>query len=129
MKTWGWTLLLLLYAVGIGYLSSRPLEVAQEAGVYHLDKLFHAVEFGLFLFLAWRATGKRLIAAWILTVAFAASDEVHQAFVPMRDASLFDVLADVLGATLVAGVLWRNALLWRVLRTRILERKPQERGR
>ncbi len=40
----------------------------------------------------------------ILTGLYGAVYELHQSFVPGRDASVFDWLADVLGA--VAGVFW-----------------------
>ena len=36
----------------------------------------------------------------ILTVLYGISDEFHQSFVPSRDASVLDVLADLAGALL-----------------------------
>ncbi|MFC2083292.1 VanZ family protein [Candidatus Bipolaricaulota bacterium] len=119
MKQWIWIVLLAVYAAGIGYLSHQSLDVGKPP-FPHYDKLFHLAEFGLFMFLAWHATGRRLLAAWILTIAYAVGDELHQAFVPTRESSVLDFLADSVGATLVAVVLTRGKLLWRLFSTRIL---------
>jgi len=121
MKQWTWIILLAVYGAGIGYLSHQPIEAGEQL-FPHFDKLFHMAEFGLFLFLAWKATGRRLLAAWILTIAFAVGDEWHQASIPTRDPSLLDVIADLVGASLVAAVLHRRTLLWRFFSTRILGR-------
>ena len=121
MKQWNWIVLLAIYAAGIGYVSHQPI----GAGVPpfpHFDKVLHLAEFGLFMFLAWRATGRRLLLGWILTLAFAATDEWHQAFVTTRDPSLLDFFADVVGASLVAAVVHRRRLLWRFFSARILGR-------
>ncbi|MBU1048586.1 VanZ family protein [Candidatus Bipolaricaulota bacterium] len=116
-----WIGLLIGYAAAIGYVSHQPLAVG-EAPFPHFDKLLHLAEFALFFLLAWQATGRRLGLAWLLTLAFAGSDEVHQAFVPARDASVLDLVADMVGATLMAGVIRLWPQLWRFLSTRILQR-------
>ncbi|MFC2108101.1 VanZ family protein [Candidatus Bipolaricaulota bacterium] len=121
MRQRTWIILLAIYAAGIGYLSHQPI----GAGVPpfpHFDKVLHLAEFGLFMFLAWRATGRRLLLGWILTLLFAVTDEWHQAFVPTRDPSLLDFFADLVGASLVAAVLHRRMLLWRFFSARILGR-------
>ena len=45
--------------------------------------------------------------AFVVAVAFAASDEWHQSFVPSRQGSAWDVLLDSGGAVLGLFVLWR----------------------
>ncbi len=40
------------------------------------------------------------VSAWLLTVLYAVSDELHQSFVPGRHASVWDVMIDALGAAL-----------------------------
>ena len=121
MRQWTWIILLAIYAAAIGYVSHQPLS-AGEALFPHFDKLVHLVEFALFMFLAWHATGRHLLLALILTLAFAGSDELHQAFVPTRNASILDFIADSVGAALVATALHQKALLWRFFSTRILGR-------
>jgi VanZ like family len=67
---------------------------------------------------AWSARAVRL--AFIVSVAFAASDELHQAFTPTRDPSPIDVGIDSLGA-LTGIVLFTAAMRWwagRRVRTR-----------
>jgi VanZ family protein len=63
----------------------------------------HALVFGMLALLWARALGKRpwaLPAALVLTVLYALSDEVHQAFVPGRNPDAFDLLCDGIGALL-----------------------------
>ena len=75
-----------------------------------LNPLLHLIEYAfLTLTLVWgRSAGLRrrirtrqLVWIWILGTIFALTDEIHQSFVPGRDASAGDVLLDVAGITLV----------------------------
>ncbi len=50
-------------------------------------------------------TGRQVVTIVVGTVAYGVSDEVHQSFVPGRDASLFDVAIDGVGAV-VTVALW-----------------------
>jgi VanZ family protein len=71
-----------------------------------LRKLAHTMEYAVLGFLLMRAL-LREAPALALGVAYAVSDEVHQAFVRGRHASPLDVAIDTAG--LVAGVLvWRR---------------------
>lgn len=121
MKQWIWIALLATYAAAIGYVSHQPL-IPGEVLFPHFDKLVHLAEFALFMLLAWHATGRRLATAWLLTLVFACSDEIHQALIPTRDASGFDLVADGVGATLMAGLIHFRGLLWRFFSARILNR-------
>ena len=109
----------LLYAGLIFILSSQPLDFIGEGPFPQWDKLAHATEYGLFCFLLLRASRKAFpravapaiaVSAVLIAVAYGASDEFHQAFVPHRDSDVFDVLADGGGASLVslAWVLWNK---------------------
>jgi len=84
-------------------------------------KLFHAGEFGLLNLLLWRALyysnsraqlgesisfKKALLWSSVLTILYAASDELHQAFVPLRQARWQDVAQDGLGALLTSFVIY-----------------------
>ena len=75
-----------------------------------LRKLAHASEYAVLALLLYRALGREL-PAFLLGVAYAVSDEVHQAFVKGRHASPFDVSMDAAGLAL--GLLLLHAARWR----------------
>lgn len=72
---------------------------------FFLRKVAHAVEFGVLTLLVARAfrraerwDAKRALAgAFVISVLYAFSDELHQTFVPGRSPSLRDVGVDALG--------------------------------
>ena len=72
-----------------------------------LRKLAHAAEFAVLGFLLLRALGRES-AAIAVGIAYAASDELHQHFVPGRQGSPLDVLLDSVGVA--AGVVAFKAL-------------------
>ena len=80
-----------------------------------LRKVAHAAEFAVLGFLLLRALGREP-AALALGIAYAASDELHQYFVPGRQGSLLDVALDSVGVA--AGVVTfkvlsdRDRFLW-----------------
>ena len=83
--------------------------------------MIHAIEFAVFFFLTWKATGKRALLSVGLACAFAVSDELHQLFVPLRHASLGDLAADGAGILLMFVALRiLETVLPRVKRGRIL---------
>lgn len=106
------------YAAAIFYLSSlpKPHEQLPEFVRDLSDKLLHFVEYGILGALLYRAfrlaSGPRITASAVVLAIVAGSvygmtDEVHQAFVPMRTASLFDWIADTLGTVIGArGLSW-----------------------
>ena len=70
------------------------------------DKLYHFGLYAILAILAMRSRRGSAFAVWsvlLFCVAYGASDEFHQWFVPGRTASVWDLLADSLGAG--AGVL------------------------
>jgi VanZ family protein len=79
-----------------------------------LKKTMHALAYGVLAGLLMRAlrgywsdNGLIRLVSILLAVAYAFSDEYHQAFVPGRDGNLIDVAVDVVG---VAGAIlldWR----------------------
>ena len=72
-----------------------------------LRKVAHAAEYAVLGFLLLRALGRET-AALALGIAYAASDELHQHFVPGRQGSLLDVALDSVGVA--AGVVAFKAL-------------------
>ena len=71
----------------------------------HADKVVHAVLFGG-LSAALLLPGLSPSAAALVASLYGAADEFHQGFVPNRDASLGDWLADAAGAATVAAGFW-----------------------
>jgi VanZ family protein len=61
-----------------------------------LRKLAHAAEFAVLGFLLLRAVRREGVAL-VLGIAYAASDELHQHFVPGREGAPLDVLIDAVG--------------------------------
>ena len=107
---------LLAFQALIFVLSSRP-SVPLPVSVW--DKALH---FGAYAFLAllWlrvlpggltAPTWSAAAGAVALTVLYGLSDEIHQAFVPGRQASALDLLADGLGAaSAVILLVWRRKI-------------------
>jgi len=85
----------------IFYLSSRSNPVSYDLP-YGLDKVLHAIEYavlGFMLSFSLYKSGVKSYPAigWILAAVYGLTDEMHQAFVPMRDASFRDFAADGIG--------------------------------
>lgn len=78
--------------------------------VHPLDWLAHFVTYLALGYCLGRATGRPLTAL-VLAAWWGALDEVHQAFVPGREAGLTDWLFDFLGALIGAGVAGRRRSL------------------
>lgn len=100
-------------ALALWLLSSRST-LPMPQGVFGLDKVAHfgayaALAFALGLWpkaQAWRIHPARTaLIIIILASAYGAIDELHQSYVPGRDASVYDWLADTLGAGFGAAAL------------------------
>jgi VanZ family protein len=99
----------------IFFLSAQP-DLSTDLGL--LDtvgrKLVHAGEYALLSLLWWRALRTvatervALLAALLISVAYAVSDEVHQTFVPTRWGSPVDVAIDAVGAGIAAVLIRRR---------------------
>jgi VanZ family protein len=94
----------------IFFLSAQP-DLSSGLGSWDLilRKLGHAAVFGVLCLLWYRAlrsTGpdsRALAAAWLLTLGYAISDELHQTLVPGRHGTPTDVLIDTIGATIAVA--------------------------
>ena len=73
-----------------------------------LRKVAHAVEYAVLGVLLVRALGRELPAAAI-GIAYAVTDEVHQAFVPGRHGAPIDVLVDAVGVLVGVYLVGRAA--------------------
>lgn len=98
-------LMMRLVEQALSLLGHRPEPGLLEAIHLGLRKLAHMVEFGV-LYLLFRRAGPRPGRAFLLTVLYAAFDEIHQCFVESRVGSLLDVGVDAMGAALV--LLWER---------------------
>ena len=99
----------LLLMAAIFFFSAQP-DLNSGLGTIDLvgRKIVHFCQYALLAFLWWRAFEGRLgpghaaLAAFLVTVAYAASDEYHQTFVEGRHGSPVDWLIDSAGAGLAA---------------------------
>jgi len=102
-----------LWAMAL-FLLSHQSSVPGVASFLHADKVAHFVLFAVLgTTLAWagrkKGRGKALVFLVLLGVAYAATDEWHQSFVPSRDPSYGDFLADTVGV--VVGFVLTRLLL------------------
>ena len=106
-----WLSSLLLMAVIFGLSSIPSAEMPRFGGLdFSIKKFGHAFGYALLALSYLRGLGgRRAWLAWLMVLAYAASDEYHQSFVPGRGPSVWDVLLfDNFGA--LAG-LWICLLL------------------
>lgn len=108
------------YAGLIFYTSaqSRPPRSLETLVEVFGDAAVHAIEYGVLSVLCYRAFAYAT-GAWAAThaiglaivasTAYGITDEIHQAFVPLRDADPIDVVMDALGAT-IAALLWSRSV-------------------
>jgi VanZ family protein len=101
----GWAIVTLAWALVIFVLSAQPnLRFLPEPGWdFTVRKVGHMVVFGLLAVFIWRtaaAAGIRApaLVAFVLTVLYATSDEVHQGFTSGRHPAWEDVAVDAAGA-------------------------------
>jgi len=97
-------MLLIIYSVLIFILSSRP-EVGVEQLFYGQDKVIHFLTYGIYAFLCLAALSNKLLLLklfhYFLALAFSVSygifNEIYQYFIPDREFSFGDILANSLG--------------------------------
>ncbi len=78
------------------------------------DKLLHGIAYGVLGLLVLRGfisgrgwtTGRAALWTWLLGGTFGALDEVHQAFIPGRSATVGDFVADLSGLIIAAAAIW-----------------------
>jgi VanZ family protein len=106
-----------LYAGVIFFLSAQSHPEDQLPSFLLRDingKVLHMVEYGILSLLCYRAfrwaagpavARQAVVLAIVTASVYGFTDEVHQAFVPLRESSWKDWLADTFGATLaVVGI-------------------------
>ena len=112
-----------IYMLAIFVVSAQPDPQVPD-GVS--DKRLHAIAYAGLAILMFRAltrqrlasmTREAIVIAFILTTGYAATDEIHQWFVPGRTADVYDFLADMIGASVGLLGCWA----WSIIR----DPKPQ----
>lgn len=100
----------LLYTGFIFYLSSIP---APEIVVRIDLSLIHIPEFFILSYLLFRALSRQKINIWhvfilsiIISTFYGITDEIHQLFVPGRYFSIFDMIFNFIGSSLILFKLW-----------------------
>ena len=95
-----------LYILAILVASTIPGKSLPKLIILSPDKLLHMAEYGILGFLAYKSFGKVYLPAIIGLILFAIFDEFWQSFVPGRFTSVFYVIADIIGFSLVTGTMY-----------------------
>jgi peptidoglycan/LPS O-acetylase OafA/YrhL len=90
----------------IWYLSSQP-DVGPDLGGWArlATSAVHFAQFGVLCALWWWALDGRLLPAAAIALVWGALDELHQSWVPKRDADPIDLLVDAAGVAVACLVL------------------------
>jgi VanZ family protein len=97
-----------IYACVIFYVSALS-QVSTSLSGWNFDKLLHLIEyipfgilivFGMTFGSSVNSKKKSAIFSLVLLILYALSDEIHQSFVPGRDANAFDLMADIAGGSI-----------------------------
>ncbi len=104
-----------VYLVAIAVVSHDPNPPMPPLGFDGADKVLHALAYGVLGWLwAWAVGGRRparaAVAGFLAAAAYGMADEIHQSFVPGRDASALDWLADAAGAGAGAALWWARKI-------------------
>ena len=111
-----------LYAGAIFYLSAQSHPEEQLPSFLFKDvsdKVLHGVEYGILAVLCYRAfrwaagpavAQQAVVAAIVAASVYGVTDETHQLFIPFRESSWLDWLADTIGAAI-------GAISWRFIRS------------
>ncbi len=97
-----------LWAVVIFGLSSIRQIVVSQFFIWDFiaKKTAHTLEYAILFALIFRATN-RWSSSFILTMAYAISDEFHQSFVPGRSPTFYDLGFDLSGGNIAAYIIWK----------------------
>ena len=100
-----------LALMGVIFFFSAQPDLSTGLGTWDLilRKAAHMAEYGLLWFLWYRALEVRSpLPAVAITLAYAATDELHQSFVEGRHGTPVDVLIDAVGVAIAVTLLTRR---------------------
>lgn len=100
-----YTLPLIIWVIIMLILSSIPGSGIPSSPVIPVDKIAHFTEYLVFAALLGRyiyfkknrALIATLLIVFIVSIVYSALDELHQLYIPYRDCSYEDLIADILG--------------------------------
>jgi VanZ family protein len=114
VKYWGPTVVLM---ATIFFFSTRTkVTVSDEFLVqFAFFKTLHVLEYGLLYILSYRSIKNTTTSvswresywAFLFSVIYGVSDEIHQVFVPTREGAGRDVFIDTIGITLAFFIVWK----------------------
>ena len=108
---------MLLMMAGIFWLSHQPAEQVDLPVFFLSDKLAHAILYAMLALAVVfvpspgsrsHAAGVIAIAGVVVSILYGIGDEFHQSFVPGRDPSIGDIMADGCGAAVATLFWWRR---------------------
>ncbi len=103
-----WLPVFLWLAVIFSLSSIRQVKVSEFfLWDFVLKKIAHVGEYAILYALLFRATNGKWAHSYILTLAYALTDEFHQHFVPGRSANPLDLGFDSSGANISAYLIWK----------------------
>ena len=97
---------MVLYILAILAASSIPGKSLPKLVILSPDKLLHIAEYGILGFLAYKSFDSMSLTIIVGSLLFAGLDEFLQSFVPGRMPSIYDVIADLIGFTIVVGTMY-----------------------
>ncbi|MDA1186152.1 MAG: VanZ family protein [Acidobacteria bacterium] len=108
VRLWGVVVCYMAAIFYVSALSAPPVPVGTDKSLHALAYLGLSVVVVRALVggLPRRIDSSTAVVAIVIAVAYAASDEVHQMFVPGRTADVLDLLADACGAIVGTAVCW-----------------------
>ena len=119
MWLWRWgppivQMALIFYASSLTAVPSLPGGLTDYLGHFIGYAILATLLLRAFARMKWESVTTRTGAfAWIASVAYSLTDETHQMFVPGRNASVADLVADALGAA-CAVLVWLAVRWWLV---------------
>ncbi len=96
----------------ISSMSNPPQPIPPHYDLNLVTLVEHVIEFMLLGFLlsmalkqgVGRISNKVILAAVLISSCYGVTDEIHQFFVPGRIASIYDVIADIIGSCIGAAL-------------------------
>jgi VanZ family protein len=103
------TIVFIVYA---GIVAVTSLSPGGNQGVEHLDKVVHLLVYYIFAVLGYRMLANKRYYLYLCLgiVVYSGMIELGQSYIPGRDMSIYDLLANILGVTLGALVVNRRVL-------------------